>query len=325
MALVANIDSDDYYKVLGISRSATDKEIAKAYRKLALQYHPDKNPDDREAAEEQFKKVSEAYEILHDPEKKQIYDQHGKQGLERGGGGGGGHANDIFRHFFEQSGEDPFAGFFGGGGGRGGQRVMQTADGQRIVFQMGGGGGCGHGRPARPPRDSDTGPHVIPTDKRVCLYGLQGAAEHNGKEGTVLGYGEGKGRYTIQLASEDDEEVELALKPQNLTQLVEGVEIVKLPGLAGSTGEIMGIKMSAGEPFKYTVLLGRQVASLAPQYVLLPVGTLGVRLCGLSKPELNDQRGKILEIDKEAGRYTVLLAPGSEGRQVKVKFENVRC
>jgi len=317
MALAANIDSDDYYKVLGISRSASDKDIAKAYRKLALQYHPDKNPDDREGAEEQFKKVSEAYEILHDPEKKQIYDQHGKQGLERGGGGGGGQANDIFRHFFEQSGEDPFAGFFmGGGGGRGGQR---------ISFQMGGGGFSGGGRPSRPPRDSDTGPHVIPTNKRVCLHGLQSAAEHNGKEGTVLGYGEGKGRYTIQLASEDDEEVELALKPQNLTQLVEGVEIVKIPGLAGNRGEIMGNKIAAGEPFKYTVLMGRQVASLAPQYVLLPVGTLGVRLCGLSKPELNDQRGQILEVDKEAGRYTILLAPAKDARQVKVKFENVVC
>lgn len=323
---MASIDSDDYYKVLGVSRNASDKEIAKAYRHLALKYHPDKNPDDREAAEEQFKKVSEAYEVLHVPEKREIYDQHGKRGLERGGGGGGGQANDIFRHFFESSGEDPFSSMFGGGGG-GGQRVVvqQGPGGQTIIIQMGGGGG---GRPSKPPRqfDSDTGPHVIPSSKRVCLHGLQGAAEHNGKEGIVLGYGEGKGRYTIQLAGpEDEEEVELALKPQNVTQLVEGVEIVKLPGLSGSEGEIMGCKIAQGEPFKYTVRIGRQVASLASQYVVLPAGTLGVRLCGLSKPDLNGQRGKILEVDKEAGRYTILLAPEKEGRQVKVKFENVQC
>jgi len=324
-----NIDSDDYYKVLGVSRSASAKDIAKAYRKMALQYHPDKNPDDREAAEEQFKKVSEAYEILNDPEKKQIYDQHGKQGLERGGGGGGGNANDIFRHFFESSGEDPFSQLFGGGGAPPGSRVTVTQGpgGQRITMTMGGGGFGGPQRPARPPPPSDTGPHVIPTNKRVCLHGLQSAAEHNGKEGTVLGYGEGKGRYTIQLASgdEDEEGEEMALKPQNVTQLVEGVEIVKLPGLAGSKGEIMGCKAAVSEPFKYTVLMGRQVATLAPQYVLLPVGTFGVRLCGLSNPELNDRRGKILEVDREAGRYTILLAPVSEGRQVKVKFENVLC
>lgn len=333
---MANIDSDDYYKVLGVSRGASDKEIAKAYRKLALQYHPDKNPDDREAAEAQFKKVSEAYDVLHDPEKRQIYDQHGKRGLEQGGGGGG-HANDIFRHFFESSGEDPFSVLFGGGGAPPGSRVTVTqgSGGQRVTIQMGGGGGGMGGfgapsRPRRPPRDSDTGPHVIPTKKRVYLHGLQSAAEHNGKEGTVLGYGEGKGRYTIQLGSgdDDDDDPELALKPQNLTQLVEGVEIVNLPALSGSTGEIMGCKDAddeAGTAFKYTVRIGRQVASLPPQYVLLPAGTFGVRLCGLSKPELNDRRGKILEVDKAAGRYTILLAPESEGRQVKVKFENVQC
>eukprot|EP00930_Biecheleria_cincta_P087939 TRINITY_DN77178_c0_g1_i1.p1 TRINITY_DN77178_c0_g1~~TRINITY_DN77178_c0_g1_i1.p1 ORF type:complete len:330 (-),score=60.37 TRINITY_DN77178_c0_g1_i1:7-996(-) len=329
MALVANVDSDDYYKVLGVSRTASDKEIAKAYRQLALKYHPDKNPDDREAAEAQFKKVSEAYDVLHDPEKRQIYDQHGKRGLEQGGGGGGGHANDIFRHFFESSGEDPFSVLFGGGGvgGPPGSRVtvQHGPGGQRITIQMGGGGGGGARRPPKPPRDSDTGPHVIPTNKRVCLHGLQGAAEHNGKEGTVLGYGESKGRYTIQLDGPEDEELELALKPQNVTQLVQGVEIVNLPGLSGSKGEIMACKTAPGEPFKYTVLMGRQVASLSPQYVCLPAGTLGVRLCGLSKAELNDQRGKILEVDQEAGRYTILLAPEKEGRQVKVKFGNVQC
>lgn len=326
MALAANVDSDDYYKVLGVSRDASDKDIAKAYRKLALKYHPDKNQDDREAAEAQFKKVSEAYDVLHDPEKRKIYDQYGKQGLERGGGGGGGHANDIFRHFFEASGEDPFSVLFGGGmgmgGGRSGVRVSHGPGGQTIHFSTGGGGG---GRPPRPPRDSDTGPHVIPTSKRVCLHGLQGAAEHNGKEGTVLGYGEAKGRYIIQLDGPEDEELELALKPQNLTQLVQGVEIINLPGLSGSKGEIMACKVVPGESFKYTVLIGRQVAALAPQYVCLPAGTLGVRLCGLSKTELNEQRGKILEVDKDSGRYTILLAPEKDGRQVKAKFENVQC
>jgi len=350
---VANVNADDYYKVLGVGRGASEKEIGKAYKKLALQYHPDKNPDDREKAEEQFKKVSEAYDVLHDKEKRELYDQYGKEGLQRGGGGGGfggRDSHDIFRHFFESSGEDPFSSMFGGGGGGGSQRVTITTgpDGtQRITIQSGGGGGgCGRQqqqpslaqrqaqRQAQRIRDSDVGPHVIPSSKRVCLFGLQAGAEHNGKEGKVVGYGEAKGRYMVAIG-EDEEEVELALRPQNLTQLLSGVEVVNLeskPALNGALGEIIGCKVpeSAADtsPFRYVIRLlsTRQVVALFAQNVLLPTGTWGVRLCGLSKEELNGQRGRILEVDKEAGRYTVALGgPGSEGRQLKIKFENVIC
>jgi len=357
---VANVESDDYYKVLGVARGATAQEISRAYRNCALKYHPDKNPDGREKAEEQFKKVSEAYDVLHDEEKRKMYDQYGKAGLERGGGGGcGGHfssgrANDIFRHFFEASGEDPFSVIFGDGSGgmrvQGppGSRVTVTSGGgaQRITIQMGGGfggfpGGCQHQGQRQAVqstrhRDSDCGPHVIPSSKRVCLHGLQGAAEHNGKEGQVVGYSEAKGRYTVLISDGKDDDVEIAVRPQNITQLVNGAEVVNLesaPVLNGSVGEIIGCRLSENPddesqcPLRYVVRLitSRQVAALMPQNLLLPVGTWGVRLFGLSKAELNDQRGKILEVDKDAGRYTILLAPQSESRQVKVKFENVLC
>jgi len=346
MTVVANVDADDYYQVLGVSRNASKDDIAKAYKRLALKYHPDKNPDNREEAEEQFKKVAQAYDVLHDPEQRKIYDQFGKQGLERGGGGNSGrNANDIFRHFFEASGEDPFSVIFGGGGG--GMRfsgppgsrvtVTQGGGGQRITIQMGGGGmggmgGGGGARPSRPARKiaNDVGCHVIPASKKVCLYGLQAAAEHNGKEGTILGYSEANGRYTVQLPGED-EDIELAIRPQNLTQLVSGMEVVNLeskPALNGALGEIFGVKLIDGdEQIRYVIRLlsSRQVVALQPHNVLLPAGTWGVRLCGLSKADLNDQRGRILEVDKEAGRYNVLLAPESQGRQVKVKFENVIC
>ena len=85
---MAKIDSDDYYQVLGVARSATTAEIGKAYKKLAVKYHPDKNPENKEEAESNFKKVSEAYECLSNEEKRRTYDQFGKQGL--GGPGGGG-------------------------------------------------------------------------------------------------------------------------------------------------------------------------------------------------------------------------------------------
>ena len=109
----------DYYEVLGVSRSASADEIKKAYRKLAIQYHPDKNPDNPEA-EEKFKEAAEAYEVLSNPDKKSRYDQFGHQGLGGNGGFGGGagmNMEDIFSQFGDIFGGGGFGSFFGGGGG----------------------------------------------------------------------------------------------------------------------------------------------------------------------------------------------------------------
>jgi len=121
----------DFYDILGVTRSSSADEIKKAYRKLAIKYHPDKNPGDKEA-EEKFKEAAEAYEILSSPEKKQRYDQFGHAGTSAAGGGyGGGHMNmeDIFSQFgdiFGGGGGSPFESFFGGGGqSRGGRRVAR--------------------------------------------------------------------------------------------------------------------------------------------------------------------------------------------------------
>jgi len=103
-------DSASYYDLLGIQRTATEQEVNKAYKKLAVKYHPDKNPGEKELAEENFKKVCEAYEVLSNKEKRQTYDQFGKQGLNQSGGGGGfarGQADEIFAQFF--GGQDPFS------------------------------------------------------------------------------------------------------------------------------------------------------------------------------------------------------------------------
>jgi len=115
----------DYYEILGVAKGSTEKELKKAYRKLAIKYHPDKNPDDK-AAEGKFKEAAEAYEVLNNPDKRARYDQYGHAGLEGGGFGGGGfggggmNMDDIFSQF-----GDIFGSAFGGGGfggSRGGRR-----------------------------------------------------------------------------------------------------------------------------------------------------------------------------------------------------------
>lgn len=102
----------DYYEILGVDRNADGNEIKTKYRKLALKYHPDRNPGDKEA-EEKFKEAAEAYEVLHDPEKKKIYDQFGHEGLQGTGFSGFGGFEDIFSSF-----GDIFDDFFGFGGRR---------------------------------------------------------------------------------------------------------------------------------------------------------------------------------------------------------------
>ena len=112
-------DKRDYYEVLGVSKSATEDEIKKAYRKLAKQYHPDLNPDNKEA-EAKFKEVSEAYEILSDPEKKQKYDRFGHAGVDPNYGAGAGYGAGGFGGFDGVDLGDIFDSFFGGGGFGGG-------------------------------------------------------------------------------------------------------------------------------------------------------------------------------------------------------------
>ncbi|MGD8889283.1 MAG: DnaJ domain-containing protein, partial [Desulfobacterales bacterium] len=113
----------DYYEILGVSRNAADDELKSSYRKLALKYHPDRNPGNKEA-EDRFKEAAEAYEVLRDPEKRGLYDQYGHAGLEGTGFSGFGGFEDIFSSF-----SDIFEDFFGfSTRGRSRTRVQRGAD-----------------------------------------------------------------------------------------------------------------------------------------------------------------------------------------------------
>ncbi len=118
----------DYYEVLGVSRSATADEMKKAYRRLAMKYHPDRNKDD-ESAEAKFKEAKEAYEVLTNAEKRSAYDQFGHDGLSMGGGGGaGGFGAEGFGDIFGDIFGDAFGDIFSGGRRRGGRQVFRGAD-----------------------------------------------------------------------------------------------------------------------------------------------------------------------------------------------------
>jgi molecular chaperone DnaJ len=128
---------EDYYETLGVNRDASEEDLKKAYRKKAIQFHPDKNPGSKQA-EENFKKVSEAYEVLKDADKRAAYDRYGHAAFAQGGAGprrpggqGGGFHDpfDIFREVFGGGGGSIFEEFFGGsGGGGGGDGVREGAD-----------------------------------------------------------------------------------------------------------------------------------------------------------------------------------------------------
>ena len=130
----------DYYEILSVAKNASADEIKKAYRKVAMQYHPDRNPGDK-TAEEKFKEAAEAYEVLSDSDKRAQYDRFGHAGVSGNGRGGHGqNMEDIFSQFGDIFGEDIFGSFFGGGGGqrtRGGQRARGTRGSNlRIKLKM---------------------------------------------------------------------------------------------------------------------------------------------------------------------------------------------
>lgn len=324
--------SKDYYKILGIDRNADKSAIKKAYRKLAVKYHPDKNPGNKEA-EEKFKEVSEAYEVLSDEEKRRQYDQFGAGGGGgfpggMGGGGfqfhssgGGQDPREVFKMFFGEQGEDPFSVLFGNGGGGGGMfgGMGGGMGGDPFFSQFGGGGGDPFAsmmggsfgrRQQRPPANK---PGILKKGTAVFVHSLNGAKQHNGKIGKISAYDEQKDRYNVDLGGNY-----VALKVDNIQQLIQNVEIVGIesrPEYNGKRGSIVSYK----DGRMVVQINGGAAMALMSSKLIVPDKTR-VILHGLSQEKFNGSKATVLNYDRAADRYLV-----ETSRNQRIKVKRINC
>jgi len=313
-----------------------------------MKYHPDKATGDKAKAEERFKKIAEAYEVLSDKEKKQTYDTMGKAALNGGAGMDGmnfQHAEDIFAQFF--GGRDPFEVLFSQGGmGGGGMRGFQSMGGGStpgVSFQMGGMpmggmggmpmggsmggmeglfgqmggmpmGGMGGMRRQRPKAQEygafKPGTHILVKEVKSKPF-------LNNTYGVIQGYEKEKDRYHVDI--EDYGIVSLSSK--NVQQLIRNVTIHGLKSKPQYNMQKGILYDYDGAKKRSLVHVGNDNLSLQSENIIFPEGTC-VELLGLSKGvQYNGRRGTITEVDTTKGRYTVFL---SANERLSIKFSNVK-
>jgi len=326
MANEGNPDAEDYYDVLGVPKNSSEKDIKRAYRKMALKHHPDRNPNNKEEAEAKFKKVGEAYGVLSDKDKRKTYDQFGKQGLQGGGMGGFGDAHNIFKMFFRggdpfaEDGDD-FASFFGGGSpfGRGGSPFGNIRFGNG--FNMGGmGGGMPRGfgggfQQARRKKKRNV-PSPIPSGTKVYLTNLN-KQEYNQKQGILKTYtGE---RFNIDISNAALGKDMISVKPDNIIQSItlktHGLSREELNGL-----EVSSIGYNQSKERVQCSFPDHSVKAIRLTNLLISPGTV-VHLEGLNVAAMNGKWAKIVEWLPDKSRYQIKMV--NHDKTYKIKPENL--
>eukprot|EP00980_Cylindrotheca_fusiformis_P028375 scaffold22596_cov131-Cylindrotheca_fusiformis.AAC.4 len=314
--MASNLNSKDYYQILGVPRGADDAALRKAYKKLAVKWHPDKNPGDEEATKN-FQKISEAYATLSDEKKRKIYDQYGIDGVNQaeqmgddmptGGGGGGmpfgfrpggGHsraggmsqedAQAFFSHFF--GGGDPFGSFGGGMGGPG-----------SMHFSMGGNPGM---------RSSQR----MQADPFQSMFGGMGGMPGGmgGMSGGMGGMPSGFGGGGFGGMPQQPREKRYDAIPAGTIVSLKG--LVSRPEKNGDRGKVEQYDASSG---RYIVVLEDtdETMKVKPSNLLQHVH---VKLYGLeSKPEWNGQKATIIAWDANKERYNVYVMGLSKAMGLK--------
>jgi len=328
--------SNDFYKTLGVEKTATEKQIKKAYRKLAMKYHPDRNK--AKDAADKFKKIASAYECLSDPQKRKEYDFCGgmpggmPQGMPFNMNMGGGMPGGGVR-FVNMSGgnngmggmagmESMLASLFGGmPGGFGGSPFGDM--GGSPFGDMGGspfgGSGMGGGQWSSPFGDASAKKQSmgLQPGTTVIIGGLKSAHKYNGQQACVVRFLPEQQRYTVRLANGSS----ISLKRTNLQQVVEGVQINGLKSrsdLNGTHARVVGFNHSKK---RYVVQTASEQAGLKKENVIFPPGTR-VMVEGLqNEPRWNNKEGKLGHFEQGSGRYVVDLGT----RKLRLRPCNIRA
>jgi len=309
---MSDLLSSDYYKILGVNRNAVDGEIKKAYRKLALKWHPDKNQDQKELSSENFKKISEAYEILSDTNKRNLYNKYGKQANKTSGRGGEdarhfhfSNANDIFKQFFHNNPSGP----------QGSSKNIHFSfktngnniDLSDLLFNN-------KSNRHTPRRDipkssfpSSRNQEIINSklflieNTPIIIKGLTSNSELNDKYGLIKNYNSSKKRYLVEGPYGD-----IYLKPFNILQQVTNVRlncIIRQPELNNKMGKIVG-----WDDYRLRLKIkidDDSVVSVKQTNVIYPINTL-VYIKNLeNKIEYNNTIGKIIKYN--LNKYTIKL------------------
>lgn len=322
----ADPESDDYYKVLGINKAATEREVKRAYRKLACKYHPDRNPDDPKTAEEKFKKIGEAYEVISDEKKRKTYDQFGKSGLKGGPGMGNfsfGNAENIFKMFFANGDPfsddgDPLAGLFGGRRSRGGPQ---------FSFNMGG-PGMGHGSPFGGFNFGHPGARMrtqqrkvvkspLPKGTLVVLHNMT-STQYNDVQGTIKGYTGDRFIIAVDPSSMIDKS-EISIKEANVSQIVDEVRTHSLNSESMNGIDVRAVGYTSGRERVQCIFPDNSQKAVKPKNLIFPNGTR-VRLAGLNEERLNNKWGKVVDWVPDKDRYEIQLE--GVNRTYKIKYEN---
>lgn len=292
---------DNYYDILGLNKNASENEIKKAYKKLAIKYHPDKNPNNKEA-EEKFKIISEAYSILSDKDKKEQYDRFGKQGIGGNGGPSMGNVNphDIFSMFFGGSGNDPFSMNMG-------NRFNTTR-----VYQNGVSFGSGGIHGMNMPRRTVNRYGIISNGIKILIKGLINANDYNNCVGIIKNFDLHKKKYIVRTGNRD-----ILLRPDNFKQLLD-VTIHNLKSDNSLNGKLTKVIDFIND--RYVVDINNKRYALNVSNLILSKG-MCVKLSDLvSKKELNGKWGRIVDYYPEKERYLIQI---NKALALKIKLENI--
>ena len=316
---MCDFESKDFYKVLGVQKAATEKQIKKAYRKLAMKYHPDRNKDKNAA--DKFKKIATAYECLSDPQKRKEYDlcggiPGGMQGMPFNMNMGGGMPAGVrFVNMNQGMGggmagmESMLSSIFGGMAG-------MSEKNERSASPFGGMGGSPFGGMGGSPFGGMGGgqwssPFGSPKKQRqtmglqpgttVKIGGLKSTNKYNGRQARVVKFSPDNQRYTIRLQDGDT----ISVKRANLQQILEGVQISGIKSrsdLNGTRGRIVGFNHAEK---RYVIQTACENAGLSKENVILPPGT-SVLVEGLKNaPQWNNKEGKLGQYDQSSKRYVI--------------------